>query len=136
MSHEYAALDPRRLVRRVLPEQASRPYTPDEVIAQLGPDAPAAGDPARAQAILACAAQPSEWTDRLDARTEWQLGRQAARLPTIVFWYRAGLSPGEIGRRISAFGGSCQARRALQAAARCIAARLNDRAAPTVRGAA
>jgi hypothetical protein len=136
MSQEYAALDPRRLVSRVLTDRAGRPYTAAEVLAQLTPATPPASDPARARAILACAAQPSEWTDRLDARTEWQLGRLAARLPTIVYWYRAGLSLKEIGSRVSAFGRSYQARRALEAAARCIAARLNDRGAPDVRGAA
>jgi hypothetical protein len=94
-------------------------------------------EPARQQAILACASQPSEWWDRLDHGTEWRLGlRLYYRLPTIVSWYLAGHSPDEIGRRISMFGGSASALRALEAAARCIASRLNDRRLPPVRGAA
>ena len=94
-------------------------------------------EPARQQAILACATQPSEWVGRLDHGTEWRLGlRLYYRLPTIVSWYLAGQSPDEIGRRISVFGGSASALRALEAAARCIASRLNDRTLPPVRGAA
>ena len=49
---------------------------------------------------------------------------------------RGGIEPDEIGRRISMFGGSASALRALEAAARCIANRLNDRRLPPVRGAA
>ena len=94
-------------------------------------------EPERQRAILACATQPSEWWGRLDHGTEWRLGlRLYYRLPTIVAWYLAGNSPDEIGRRISMFGGSASALRALEAAARCIASRLNDRTLPPVRGAA
>ena len=102
-------------------------YTPAEVIALLAARSATTGQPGRARAILACAAQPSEWMDRLDARTAWQLGRLAQRLPTVVAWYRAGLSFKEIGKRIGSLGGSWTARRALEAAACC---------APAVRGAA
>jgi hypothetical protein len=115
-------------------------YTPAEVAVLLNRSAGCCGvhvDPARAKAILACAVQPSEWAGRLDSGTEWRLGlRLYYRLPTIVSWYLAGLSPDEIGARISMFGGPASALRALDAASRCIAARLNDRALPPVRGAA
>ncbi len=91
----------------------------------------------RARAILACATQPSEWMWRLDGATEWKLGlRLYYRLPTIVAWYLAGQTPEEVAARISMFGGTASALRALDAAARCIANRLNDGTLPPVRGAA
>ena len=115
-------------------------YTPAEVAALLNrSDCRCASwiAPSRQQAILACATQPSEWWGRLDHGTEWRLGlRLYYRLPTIVSWYLAGLTPEEVGERISMFGGSASALRALEAAARCIASRLNDRRLPPVRGAA
>jgi hypothetical protein len=114
-------------------------YTAGEVATLLNRSAgyPADVEPARARAILACATQPSEWWGRLDHGTEWRLGlRLSYRLPTIVSWYLAGLTPDEVGARISMFGGSASALRALDAAARCIASRLNDRRLPPVRGAA
>jgi hypothetical protein len=115
-------------------------YTPAEVAVLLNRSAgcrEADVDPARERAILACAIQPSEWACRLDSGTEWRLGlRLYYRLPTIVSWYLAGLSPDEIGARISMFGGPASALRALDAASRCIARRLNDRGLPPVRGAA
>ena len=115
-------------------------YTPAEVAAMLNRSAcECCGwiEPERQRAILACATQPSEWWGRLDHGTEWRLGlRLYYRLPTIVSWYLAGHSPEEIGRRISMFGGPASALRALEAAARCIASRLNDKGLPPVRGAA
>ena len=123
------------LVHCVLARRPGR-YTPAEVIAQLAPRGATTTQPGRSRAILACAAQPSEWMDRLDARTAWQLGRLAPRLPTVVAWYGAGLSFKEIGKRIGSLGGSWTARRALEAAACCISARLNDDSAPAVWGAA
>jgi hypothetical protein len=115
-------------------------YTAAEVAALLNRSDCRCGawiDPSRQRAILACATQPSEWWGRLDHGTEWRLGlRLYYRLPTIVSWYLAGLTPEEVGARISMFGGSASALRALEAAARCIASRLNDRRLPPVRGAA
>jgi len=115
-------------------------YTAAEVATLLNRSAGCACsdvDPRRAQAILACATQPSEWCGHLDSGTEWRLGlRLYYRLPTIVSWYLAGLSPDDIGARISMFGGPASALRALDAASRCIAHRLNDRRLPPVRGAA
>ena len=115
-------------------------YTPDEVATMLNRSScgctPSTAS-SRERAILACATQPSEWWGRLDHGTEWRLGlRLYYRLPTIVSWYLAGLTPEEVGERISMFGGSASALRALEAAARCIASRLNDRRLPPVRGAA
>ena len=110
-------------------------YTPAEVAGVLRGQC-CAGTPERVRAILACATQPSEWMWRLDGGTEWRLGlRLYYRLPTIVAWYLAGLSPEEVALRISMFGGSASALRALEAAARCIASRLNDGTLPPVRGA-
>src|SRR3954453_15245075 len=115
-------------------------YTSAEVVAMLNrSECACCGwiEPARQRTILACATQPSEWWGRLDHGTEWRLGlRLYSPLPTIVAWYLAGQSPEEIGCRISVFGGSASALRALEAAARCIANRLNDRRLPPVRGAA
>src|SRR5215210_2806471 len=99
-------------------------FTAAEVAALLNRSAgcPHGVEPARRRAILACATQPSEWSGRLDHGTEWRLGlRLYYRLPTIVSWYLAGLTPDEVGSRISMFGGSASALRALDAAARCIA---------------
>jgi len=114
-------------------------YTAAEVATLINKSGgcPSGIDPARARAIIACATQPSEWWGRLDHGTEWRLGlRLYYRLPTIVAWYLAGQTPEEVGARISMFGGPASALRALDAAARCIASRLNDRRLPPVRGAA
>jgi hypothetical protein len=91
------------------------------------PDAPAQDD-VRAAAIRSCAAQPAQWLDGLDDGTTEELGRLSGQLPSIVFWYTAGLSLDEIGRRVGHFGelsGVWEAERAASAAARCIARRLN-----------
>lgn len=107
-------------------------YTAREVRALLGP---AAVVDDRGQAVLATAAVPSSWAEYLPDDEAWRLGRAAARLPTIVFWYRSGLSLEAIGRRLGVFAGPWLAERALEAAAGCIAERLNDRGTPAVRGA-
>lgn len=124
-------LDVRRFALRWGDPPAQPPYTEREVLDLLDPNT--APTSPRAKAILACAAQPSEWTDRLDAETRWRLGRVAERLPSVVYWRRAGLSLEEIGARLSRFGGGWIAAEALEAAARCIADRLNDRTLPVVR---
>jgi hypothetical protein len=43
----------------------------------------------------------------------------------VVFWYRQGIAPCEIGRRLSPLGGAWDANRALAAAAALIAEALN-----------
>lgn len=108
-------------------------YTAEEVLALLGTE-PADSDH-RQRSVLATASVPSAWTGYLSSADAWQLGRDAYRLPTILFWHRTGLSLEEIGRRLGLFSGTWQARRALEAAAGCIAARLNDRGLPAARGA-
>jgi hypothetical protein len=42
-----------------------------------------------------------------------------------VYWYRQGVPPGEIGQRLSPFGGAWDADRALHVAAALIATSLN-----------
>ena len=122
-----------RQLRPTPPGRRAPRYTAAEVLALLGPEPIGPAD--RRQAVLATAAVPSSWTGNITGRDAWELGRVADRLPTILFWHRGGLSPDEIGRRIGLFGGPWRARRALEIAAACIAARLNDRALGPVRGA-
>ena len=55
-----------------------------------------------------------------------ELGRAATRLPTVVYWYRQGISAHEIGRRLSPFGGTWDAEHALAVAAALIAYVLNQ----------
>ena len=115
--------------------RATGRYSPTEVAAVLRGHR-CATTSERSRTILACATQPSEWMWRLDGGTELRLGlRLYYRLPTIVAWYLAGLTPEEVATRISMFGGTASALRALEAAARCIASRLNDGTLPPVRGA-
>jgi hypothetical protein len=116
-----------------LPGRGPGRYTPAEVLALLSPEAN--GPAERRRAVLATAAVPSGWTGNLRDRDTWELGRLADRLPTVVFWHRAGLSLEEIGQRISLFGGPWRARRALEIAAGCIATRLNEGGLTAVRGA-
>ena len=112
------------------PSQRQRPreYTTEEVLGALrSADVQALGI-SRLAAIRACAAEPSRWIGRLEDRPADELGRLGGLLPKIVFWYAAGLSLEEIGRRVGHFGelsGVWEAERALLAAARCIARQLN-----------
>ena len=62
----------------------------------------------------------------------FDLGRTATRLPTVVFWYRQGVSLADIGRRLSPFGGAWDANRALDAATSLIADVLNSGQIPRV----
>jgi len=108
--------------------QRTRDYTTEEVLGALrSADVQALGI-SRLAAIRACAAEPSGWIGRLEDRPADELGRLGGLLPKIVFWYAAGLSLEEIGRRVGHFGelsGTWEAERALGAAARCIARQLN-----------
>ena len=97
-------------------------YTPQEVRCRLQVDRP---DDARTAAVHAIAALTGTWASDVPERIAFDLGRAAARLPSIVYWYRQGLSEHEIGRRISPLGGAWDADRALDAAATLIAAALN-----------
>ena len=122
----------RRLGSTLLRGQSSR-YTAGEVRALLSPQTKGALD--RQEAVLTTASVPSSWTDYLRQDDARLLGRVTTRLPMIVFLYRAGHSLEEIGRRICLFGGPWIAERALEVATHCIAARLNERGMPNVRGA-
>ena len=123
-----------RRLQSTLPGRGAPRYTAEQVLALLGAE-PADSDD-RQRAVVATAAVPSAWTGYLSEADARELGRDAGRLPTILFWHRGGLSPEEIGRRLGLFGGTWRATRALEVAAGCIAARLNDRDVPPVRGAA
>jgi hypothetical protein len=98
-------------------------YTPEEVRERLQLDR-ACGD-ARTAAVHAAAAMTSVWSSELPDRMAFELGRAANRLPTVVYWFRQGLSCQEIGRRLSPFGTDWDADRALDAAAALIAQLLN-----------
>jgi hypothetical protein len=97
-------------------------YTAAEVRQRLQVDT--ADDP-RTAAVHAAAAQIGVWSNLLSQRAADELGRAANRLPTIVYWYRQGVPPGEIGRRLSPLGGAWDANRALDTAAMLIAQALN-----------
>src|SRR5438552_8917533 len=76
------------------------------------------GDP-RTAAVHAAAAEVGAWMRSLpgDAAREHRLGLAATRLPSVVFWYRQGLSSEEIGRRLTPFGCSSYGDRATTALA-------------------
>jgi hypothetical protein len=102
--------------------RARKHYTAREVLQRLQVER--ADDP-RTAAVHAAAGQIGVWSNLLSERMVSELGRSAQRLPTIVFWYRQGVSPCEIGRRLSPMGGAWDANRALDAAAALIAQALN-----------
>jgi hypothetical protein len=101
---------------------ARKHYTAAEVLRRLQVDRP---DDPRTAAVHAAAGQIGVWSNLLSERMVSELGRSAQRLPTIVFWYRQGVAPCEIGRRLSPMGGAWDANRALDAAAALIAQALN-----------
>src|SRR5216684_4367162 len=108
----------------------AEPYSPREVRARLV-DETSQADP-RTAAVHAAAAQVGAWMRLLpgDAAREHRLGLAASRLPSVVFWYRQGLSSEEIGRRLTPFGCRCYGDRAINAACTLIAALLNGGWAP------
>ena len=108
-------------------------YTAGEVRRLLSPNAPESDG--RRGAVLAAAAVPGVWLDHLGERKARELGRLAGRLPTIVFLYASGASLEEILGRVGGWS-TWSVERALDAAAACIAAGLNDRGSPAARGAA
>jgi|SRR5262252_9391455 len=110
--------------RAWLPRLLSRSdtFTPHEVRLRLGDER---ADDQRTAAVHDAAAQTGLWSGRLPDRVAFELGRSANRLPTVVFWYRQGLSLDEIGRRLSGFGGAWDAEQALDVAAALIAEALN-----------
>jgi len=102
------------------------PYSPQEVRTRLL-DEMSHGDP-RTAAVHAAAAEVGAWMRLLpgDAAREHRLGLAATRLPTVVFWYRQGLSSEQIGRRLTPFGCSSYGDRAINAACTLIALLLNS----------
>src|SRR2546422_8691474 len=125
---------PRTLVRRaraLLLAGRPTPYSAPEVRALLAPDADDAT--ARRAEVLAAAAVPAQWVDRVREQDRWELGRLTERLPTVVFLYTSGVGLEAIGRKIGGWG-AWGAGRALDAACGCIAERLNDRHVPGIRG--
>jgi hypothetical protein len=98
-------------------------YTAEEVRDRLQIDC--LSSDLRTCAVHAAAAMTAIWSSDVPDRMAFDLGRAANRLPTVVFWYRQGLSAQEIGRRLSPFGTAWDADRALNAAATLIAEALN-----------
>jgi hypothetical protein len=110
--------------RRSMPRLlgARQTFTAAEVLQALQGDP--AGD-ARTAAVHAVAERISLWLSLLPERLASDLGRASQRLPTVVYWYRQGVPPHEIGRRLSPFGDAWDGNRALDAAAGLIAEALN-----------
>jgi hypothetical protein len=101
----------------------TRTYTPEEVRLRLQLDD--SGHP-RTAAVHAAAARCGIWFSLLPEKVALDLGRTAHRLPTVVYWYRQGVPPLEIGRRLSPFGGAWDANRAIRVASELIARALNQ----------
>ena len=120
MSHRSSSSTSRALLPRLLSRH--RTFTAQEVRHRLG--LTQADDP-RTAAVHAAAARTSLWSGRLPDRLAFELGATASRLPSVVYWHRQGLSPHDIGRRLSPFGGAWDAERALDIAAALIAEALN-----------
>lgn len=105
----------------------SQRYSAREVRARLHDDN--SQSDSRTAAVHAAAAEASAWMRLLpnDASREHRLGLAANRLPSVVFWYCQGVSPEDIGRRLTPFGEKSYADRAIDAACMLIAALLNAR---------
>ena len=120
-SHEHVSSKPRFSLPRLLASRNT--FTPEEVRRGLRVDVP---QDRRTASVHAAAAQTAIWSSRLPEDVALDLGRAAARLPTIVFWYRQGISAHEIGRRLSPFGSAWDGNRASEIAAALIADALNQ----------
>jgi hypothetical protein len=120
MHHRHLASKSRALLPRLLPRRNT--FSAREVRQRLRVER---SDDPRTAAVHAAAARTSVWSGLLSDRLATDLGRAAGRLPTIVFWYRQGVSEHEIGQRLSPFGGAWDAERALDVAAALIAEVLN-----------
>jgi hypothetical protein len=124
--NQYSLLSESRLgLRRLLGKlpQTAQIYSPEEVRLRLRKDELA--DP-RTAAVHAAAARTALWSCLVSEKVRADLGPAATRLPTIVHWYRQGVSAHEIGRRLSPFGGAWDADHALAVAAALIAYILNQ----------
>ncbi len=107
-------------------------YSGSDVRALLDPNAAESGE--RRRAVLSTAAVPGSWISYLRDRDVRELGRLAERLPTIVCLHASGVSLDELARPAGTRS-TWRVEQALNAAADCIAARLNDERLPAVRGA-
>jgi hypothetical protein len=105
---------------RLLPQR--KKFTAEDVLQRLQVDQP---NDSRTRAVHAAAARTALWSSLLPDDAAFQLGSVAHRLPSVVFWYRQGVACSVIGRRLSPFGSSWDAERALDVAAQLIAAALN-----------
>src|ERR1700694_3181336 len=108
-----------------------RTYTPKEVRLRLQSDDM---EHPRTAAVHAAAAQSGIWSSLLSEKVAFDLGRSAARLPTVVYWYRQGVPSHEIGQRLSRFGGAWDADRAIGVASELIARALNEGSVVSIRG--
>ena len=118
---------PRISLARLL---ARNNFTAQEVRQRLQVDFATSDE--RTRHVHAAAAHTAVWSSRLSDRLAFELGRAASRLPSVVFWYRQGVSLNEIGRRLSPFGSVWDANRALDTAATLIAQVLNEGAITTL----
>lgn len=125
MSHSLDFFKTSSKPRRSLPWllAAHKSYSAQEVLDRLQADE--LDCDARTFAVHTAAAMTGVWCTGLPDRIAFDLGRAANRLPTVIYWHRQGLSATEIGRRLSPFGTSWDAERALNAAASLIAQALN-----------
>jgi hypothetical protein len=120
MYDQHLSSKPRGLLPRLL--LRFNTFSAKEVRNRLGDQR--ADDP-RTLAVHAAAARTSLWSSQLPDKLALDLGRTASRLPSVVYWYRQGVSLHDIGRRLSGFGGAWDAERALDVAAALIAEALN-----------
>ena len=123
INHTNTSSKPRRILLRLLAARNSNNFTVEEVRQRLRNGS---ADEPRTAIVQAAASRTGVWSARLTKQLHAELGRTAERLPTIVFWYRQGMSASEIGRRLSLFGDAWDAERALEVAAALIARSLND----------
>jgi DHA1 family multidrug resistance protein-like MFS transporter len=80
---------------------------------------------ARADSVLALAAQPSRWMPTEPFQTFREVSNYADRVPTILYQIRQGHDPEVIGRRLSPLGGGWPVRRTVEIASDLIARELN-----------
>jgi hypothetical protein len=125
MQHAHSHFQGTSRLSRLLAQR--KKYTAEEVLQRLQVDWE---DDERTAAVHAVAAHTSLWCSRLSDRLAFDLGRAANRLPSVIYWYRQGVSEKEIGQRLSPFGSDWDGNRALEAASALIAQTLNDGAVP------
>jgi hypothetical protein len=90
-------------------------------------------DDPRAAAIHAAAAQTGAWCGLQTERAARELGPAAHRLPTVIYWYRQGLSAEAIGRQLMPLGAAWDGERAIDTACQLIARVANRATWPAAR---